>query len=198
MPVRRTLACTLAALLLTACTDTQPTESTTPVATTTTAAAEPALELGDFDPEGTFTVFDPCTEIPADVLAEAGLVEGNREPYRDAGNTVSCYYDGANPDLEGFFVVTGDRVVRAVLEERGFLLEQTSASELQGLYLHHMGSPAADECSAAVHTTRGRVVVDYVEPASETGRDAICARAVEKLEIIIQLMGDKNGNAHRS
>jgi len=112
MPVRRTLACTLAALLLTACTDTQPAESTTNVATTTTAAAEPALELGDFDPEGTFTVFDPCTEIPADVLAEAGLGKrsGSRTTTGTAQRCVRLELKMVN-SIQGFFqwLVTATR-----------------------------------------------------------------------------------------
>ncbi|MDO5512915.1 MAG: hypothetical protein Q4F73_09250, partial [Corynebacterium sp.] len=61
MPARRLLPCILGAALLTACaTAPDPlidAPSTTPTPTTQ------ALELGEFDPDGDFRVFDPCTEI---------------------------------------------------------------------------------------------------------------------------------------
>ncbi|NLP39665.1 MAG: hypothetical protein GX356_08125, partial [Corynebacterium pollutisoli] len=77
MPARRLLPCVLGAALLTACGDTTDTTDTTePLidapSTTLTTPPTQALELGEFDPEGDFQVFDPCTEIPAEVLEAAG------------------------------------------------------------------------------------------------------------------------------
>jgi len=199
MPVRRTLACTLAALLLTACTDTQPTESTTPVATTTTAAAEPALELGDFDPEGTFTVFDPCTEIPADVLAEAGLGEAVGEPYDDGNRSAMCSFSGEpSRGLKGVFSLVGDRNPKSKLEELGLILEGVQVDVPTGMYLHTMPEDLGKDCSVALHTNRGRFVVKYSEALTDQPREHFCEASLFTMTTIHNYLGENNGNLSRS
>ena len=193
MPVRRFLPVALGAFL-TACSSTTLVE----VPPSPTPEPTPVLELGDFDPEGDFEVFDPCTEIPPEVLAEAGLIRRQREPFNDAGRSISCSYDPVGRDLEGFFVITGDKVPRERVMERGLLIAEGSTPHLPGLYLHHMGSGAADECSAAVHTTRGRLVVDYIELLTTRSRETLCTLAVEKLESVHHHLGENNGSFHRS
>lgn len=197
MPVRRTLACTLAALLLTACTDTQPTESTTNVATTTTAAAEPALELGDFDPEGTFTVFDPCTEIPADVLAEAGLGEAVGEPYYDGNRSAMCSFRAQDGEQHpGVFSMVGDRNPKEKLEERGARVEEVTSSRTEGVYVHSMPGDTTQDCYAAVHTVQGRFGVAYGEALTGRSWDDMCEVAIGTIDNIVTTMGERNGNLH--
>ncbi len=193
MPVRRFLPVAFGAVL-TACSSTAVTDEPS----SPTPEPAPVLELGDFDPEGDFEVFDPCTEIPPEVLAGAGLVRSKREPFNDAGRSISCSYDPVDQRAEGFFVITGDRVPRERVMERGLFLAEESGSRLPGLYLHHMGSGAADECSAAVHTTRGRLVVDYIELLTTRSRESLCTLAVEKLESVHHHLGENNGSVHRS
>ena len=86
MPARRLLIA-VCALALTACTplidDPSSPSTAAPAASetsgnesTTADAQAPTFELGEFDPEGDFELFDPCTEIPAEVLTEAGFGSG--------------------------------------------------------------------------------------------------------------------------
>lgn len=200
MPARRLLPCVLGAALLTACGDT--TDTTEPLidapSTTLTTPPTQALELGEFDPEGDFQVFDPCTEIPAEVLEAAGLERSEREPFNDSGRSISCYYDSDDLSLPGFFIITGDRVQRSQLAERGWLLPEIVVDVSAPIYVHYMGSPNPDECSAAIHTERGRLVIDYVETSSLKSREELCLHATEKLNTIIGHLGENYGNVHRS
>ncbi|MDO5668741.1 MAG: DUF3558 family protein [Corynebacterium sp.] len=196
MPVRRILPCALAALLLAACTDsdTQPIASTVPATTATSAAAEPVIELGDFDPEGDFTVFDPCTEIPAEVLAEAGLGEPVGEPYYDGNMSVLCSGRLTTPDHSGVVGLSGDRFSKERIEELNLILGEASGTDLDGAYLHALPGDAGNDCSAAISTTRGRFVVNYNEPLFSGDRQELCSVALSKLEIIVKKMGEINGN----
>lgn len=207
MPVRRLLPIALVASLLTSCaTDSQtpeqssaaPDTSTEAAATSTSVAETSGLVLGEFDPEGEFTVFDPCTEIPAEVLAEAGLGKPVQETRYDGALSVRCPFVATDPELSGFYTLTGDKVPRERIIERGLLLSEDAQSNIPGVYLHHMGSPVPDECSAAVHTNRGRFVVHYAETLTTRSREELCALAVANLEALFNHMGENNGNAHRS
>src|SRR5699024_3017905 len=133
MPVRRFLPVALGAFL-TAC-------SSTPlidVPPSPTPEPTPVLESGDFDPEGDFEVFDPCTEIPPEVLAEAGLGEPVREPYYDGNMSVLCSFVPSNIQIPGVFSLVGDRNTRTKLEEWGLILDGSPRTDLQGTYLHAM------------------------------------------------------------
>lgn len=199
MPARRFLPLALTALMLTACSDSDTladAPSSPPASPTTVAPVASPIELGDFDPEGDFEVFNPCTEIPAEVRAEAGLGEPVGEPFSDSGKSESCSFDSLDPSQQGFFALAGDKVPKSRIEERGLLLSPTADSTVPGIYLHHMGSGAPDECSAALHTTRGRFVVHYMETLTTQSRDALCSLAVQKLEDIHQLLGEDSGDSH--
>lgn len=203
MPAHRLLPCVLGAALLTACGDTTDTTDTTePLidapSTTLTTPPTQALELGEFDPEGDFQVFDPCTEIPAEVLEAAGLGESVGEPSYDRNLSARCSFFPLDATVSGYFSLTGDRVPKTRIEERGLLLSHEAGTASPGTYLHHMGAEFPDECSAAVHTNRGRFVVQYTEVSTTQGRDTLCEFATEKLETILNSMGDSNGDSHRS
>lgn len=95
MPARRFLPLALTALMLTACSDSDTladAPSSPPASPTTVAPVAQPIELGDFDPEGNFEVFNPCTEIPADIRAEAGLGEEVGEPSYDGNRSVRCSF----------------------------------------------------------------------------------------------------------
>lgn len=201
MPARRLLPLTLTALMLTACSpdDTPIDAPSSPPASPTTVepVAEP-IELGDFDPEGDFEVFNPCTEIPAEVRAEAGLGEPVRETAYDGDRSVMCTFHPTDTSLRGFYALTGDRVPFSRIEERGLLLDPSAESTIPGVYIHHLGLGAEHDCSAAIHTTRGRFIVQYSEISAEPDRAARCVLALEKLEEIYHHLGENNGDVDRS
>lgn len=203
MPARR-LFILAAALLLTACTPliddaSSPTSAVPSGPATTSAAPQPlALELGEFDPEGDFTVIDPCTEIPEEVYAASGLGEVTYGPSYERELSAKCSYNADSVSKDGLFIVTGDRVPKSRVIELGYLLEPPVQSALEGVYFHHMGIDMDTACSAAIHTTRGRFVVNYGELNTDTTQLANCGTALEHLERIIHYLGENNGNAHRS
>lgn len=202
MPARRLLPIVLAALALTACSPAAPLiDVTSSPSSATSVPVEPAaqpLELGDFDPEGDFEVFNPCTEIPPEVRAAAGLGEPVRDPAYDGDRSVRCSFYPVDRSLGGFFSLTGDRVPFSRIEERGLLLSPSAESTIPNVYLHHMGSGVPDECSAAIHTNHGRFVIQYTEISSVQGRDMLCFHAVDKLENIYQYWGEINGDVDQS
>ena len=202
MPVRRLLPTALAALTLTACSPDAPLADApaapSPGTPAPVAAAAPPPELGDFDPEGDFEVFNPCTEIPAEVRAAAGLGEPVRDTAYDGDRSVRCSFYLVDSSLAGFFSLTGDKVPFSRIEERGLLLSANAESAVQDVYLHHMGLGAENDCSAAAHTDRGRFIVQYTEISSTQGREKLCALAVDKLEDIYHHWGENNGDVDQS
>lgn len=202
MPARRLPPIALAALALTACSSDAPlidapSSPSSPTSTVVEPVAQP-LELGDFDPEGDFEVFNPCTEIPAEVRTAAGLGEPVRDTAYDGDRSVLCSFYPVDQSLRGIFTLTGDRVPVNRIEGMGFLISSTVESTVPNVYLHHMGLEGTGDCSAAVHTDRGRFIVQYVETLSTKQRDATCALAVQKLEDIYHDLGEKNGDVHQS
>lgn len=201
MPARRFLPLALTALMLTACSDSDTltdAPSSPPASPTTVAPVASPIELGDFDPEGDFEVFNPCTEIPAEVRAAAGLGEPVRDTAYDGDRSVLCSYSPLDESLQGIYTLTGDKVPLTRIEERGLLISPTVKSTVPGVYLHHMGLEGSGDCSAAVHTDRGRFIVQYVETLPTQQREAICALAIEKLENIYHDLGETNGDVHQS
>lgn len=202
MPARRLLPIVLAALALTACSPAAPLiDVTSSPSSATSVPVEPAaqpLELGDFDPEGDFEVFNPCTEIPPEVRAAAGLGEPVRDPAYDGDRSVRCSFYPVDRSLGGFFSLTGDRVPFSRIEERGLLLSPSAESTISNVYLHHMGLGAEHDCSVAVHSNRGRFIVQYNEISSAQSREMHCALAIEKLENIYHHWGENNGDADQS
>lgn len=201
MPARRFLPLALTALMLTACSDSDTladAPSSPPASPTTVAPVASPIELGDFDPEGDFEVFNPCTEIPAEVRAEAGLGEPVRETAHDGDRSVLCSFSPLNSSVRGIYTLTGDKTPKSRIEERGMLVPHTVESTVPGLYLHHMGTGAEGDCSAAVSTIRGRFIVQYIEASATQDRETACVLAVEKIETIHQLWGENNGDVDRS
>lgn len=201
MPARRLLPIAFAALLLTACSPDAPLIDVPSSPPASPSAVEPVaqpIELGDFDPEGDFEVFNPCTEIPAEVRAAAGLGEPVRETAYDGDQSVVCSFYPTDTSVRGFYALTGDRVPFNRLEERGLLLSGSAESVIPGVYLHQMGTGAEHDCNAAVHTNRGRFIVQYNEISAEPDRAVRCGRAVEKLENIYHHLGESNGDVDRS
>lgn len=201
MPARQLLPISCAALLLTACSPDAPLIDVPSSPPASPSAVEPVaqpIELGDFDPEGDFEVFNPCTEIPAEVRAAAGLGEPVRETAYDRDLSVRCSFYPTDTSMGGFYSLTGDKVPFNRIEERELLLSPTAESTIPNVYLHHMGLGAEYDCSAAVHTKRGRFIVQYNEISSAQGRDALCTRAVEKLENIYHHLGENNGDVDQS
>lgn len=197
MPARRLLPCVLGAALLTACGDT--TDTTEPLidapSTTLTTPPTQALELGEFDPEGDFQVFDPCTEIPAEVLDAAGLGESVGEPFYDGNRSAMCSFTAVDESrYPGVFSLVGDRNPRSRLEEQGLILGDMREGSVPGGYLHLMPGDIGNDCSAAVHTNRGRFVVKYTEVLSAHDRAQFCDAVTETLDSINTHLGELNGS----
>lgn len=205
MPARRLLIA-VCALALTACTplidDPSSPSTAAPAASetsgnesTTADAQAPTFELGEFDPEGDFELFDPCTEIPAEVLTEAGFGEQISEPYYDRNISVRCGYDAVEHP-NGLLAITGDRNAKSKIVERGLMIADQVESSVPGAYLHELTVGDAGHCHAAVSTTRGRFVVNYGEISPSRTQSEICEIALEKLETIHNHFGgnDETGN----
>ena len=193
MPVRRLLPVALGALL-TACSPT--TLDDAPPAPTPEPA--PVLELGDFDPAGDFAVFDPCTEIPPEVLAGAGLVLPLGDSTRDGERSVLCSTSLKQSPDKGVMLLSGDRYPRERIQEMDLLLAAEVQPSIRGAYLHTLPGDTGSDCYAAVHTTRGRFVVSYNEPLTSSDRAYFCEKATNTLEFIIRHLGESNGNSDRS
>ena len=204
MPARRLLPCVLGAALLTACGDTTDTTDTTePLidapSTTLTTPPTQALELGEFDPEGDFQVFDPCTEIPAEVLDAAGLGESVGEPFYDGNRSAMCSFTAVDESrYPGVFSLVGDRNPRSRLEEQGLIIEGVDVEIPYGMYLHTLPGDLEKDCSVAFHTSRGRVVVMYTETLSTQTRQHFCNASLSVMDVINTYLGENNGNPDRS
>lgn len=208
MPARRLLLA-VCALALTACTPliddpssptAAPAAPETPGAESTTAEPQAAtFELGEFDPEGYFELFDPCTEIPAEVLAEAGLGEMFGEPRADRDLSVMCSFESRDTSsLPGLITLTGDRNPKSKLVERGYMIDDNPETSVPGSYLHHLGDDFPGACSAAAHSTRGRLIVKYGEISSARSNEELCAIALGHLEEITTNLGENYGAVNQS
>ena len=191
MPVRRLLPVALG-VLLTACSNTTLIDAPPSPEPTPTPEPTPVLELGDFDPEGDFEVFDPCTEIPPEVLADAGW--GGSRGTLLRRQHVGAVFHFEDPQTLGVFSLVGDRNSRSKLEERGLILDANPEGGPQGMYLHAMPADIGNDCSAAVHTNRGRFVVKYGEVLTERNRAELCDIAINTLEKTTDIMGESSGN----
>ncbi|WIM70264.1 DUF3558 domain-containing protein [Corynebacterium suedekumii] len=201
MPARRLLIA-VCALALTACTplidDPSSPSTAAPAASetsgnesTTADAQAPTFELGEFDPEGDFELFDPCTEIPAEVLTEAGFGKQIGEMDYELPMSVMCSFTSTDAaQLRGLFTLTGDRNPQSKLIERGYMIDGSPASSVPGAYLHHLGDDFPGSCSAAMHTTRGRLIVKYGEISTERSSEEICSIALHQLEALKENLGD--------
>jgi len=205
MPARRLLIA-VCALALTACTplidDPSSPSTAAPAASetsgnesTTADAQAPTFELGEFDPEGDFELFDPCTEIPAEVLTEAGFGEQVGETFADRNMSVRCNFIAPEYFRSlGSLALTGDRNPKTKIVERGLMVQDPAVSKVPGAYLHALTVGESDACHAAVHTTRGRFIVNYSEVSPVRSHDEICAIALDRLEFFYNKLGESNGS----
>lgn len=211
MPARsRLLPLLVSAALLAACS----TSEDAPTDTVPTAAAAGAdapsstvgdkgaalIELGEFNAEDEgFVLFDPCTEIPREVLDEAGFGDMVSEPsYLPSGITTCMFHtsDDASWDL---LYMTAGTASRQQIIDLDFMIADHTESEIPDLYLHHMGEDTENACTAAVTTKRGRWSVEFTGGRSLLGqagmdqaweREEICARATDYLEKIYFQLGE--------
>ncbi|AGF73099.1 DUF3558 domain-containing protein [Corynebacterium halotolerans] len=207
MPIRTMLLPLLAgvaALLLTACTpqgdvvlDDAPSagESQVEVAETV-EAAEPVVELGEFNAEhDEFVVFDPCTEIPREVLDSVGLGEMVSEPFYSPMKSVTCSYPAASQGARmELLTMAGDVVPKQRVRDLGFMISEDANSEVPGVYVHHMGEGTENACTAAIHTTKGRWTVAYTSGRPIPSREDLCGEAIDYLEAIYFQLGVQNGS----
>ncbi|RNE49599.1 DUF3558 domain-containing protein [Corynebacterium alimapuense] len=203
MPARRFLVLAVSTVVLSACSTsaedsltTEPTDPPESVASSapTTAVAQESLELGEFDPEGDFELFDPCTEIPSDVLVAAGMGEAIWEPGYDRDLSVRCGFSAVDYEQNlGTFALTADRNTKEKLFERNLMIAEDIDSSIPGAYLHQLSVGNDSDCHAAVHTERGRFIVNYGEISTDRSLEEICGIALDQLEFLYEQMGEENG-----
>ncbi|MGP6172687.1 DUF3558 family protein [Corynebacterium sp. A21] len=154
-------------------------------------ATTPLIELGEFDGESEdFELFDPCTEIPWEVYQAVGFVEESVDRFYDPGRSATCYFQSTaelgRPAMVG---VTGDKVPYERIVEQGLLLNVHAPSRLPGVYHHWLASSLGTNCTAVVHTSRGRLAINYHD-AELTGQpELLCVKANEYLENIYEQTG---------
>lgn len=157
----------------------------------TTETSEPLIELGEFNADNDeFVLFDPCTEIPWEVYEAVGLVQTAGETIYDLGGSISCNFKSTKSAHEdALFIVTTDEVPYQRILNRGLMVDESPESELPGVYTHHMGTTKSDNCTAAVHTTKGRLTVLAYDETLVSQREKACDIAVDYLENIHQQTG---------
>lgn len=145
--------------------------------------------LGTFDRTVPgFRVFDPCSEIPSEALAELGL-EPNSEPERESGYR-SCqfstnYADGRSADV---VLETEDieleRIRRAYPDERsvkGDIPDQIYIVE--GTFVPGL------TCTSYVETVRGTVSASWTEFGPEISLDHKCQSSASLISKLIHEKG---------
>lgn len=197
MPARsRLLPLLVSAALLASCS----TPDDAPSRTVTTAAAAGAdapsgtvveektavIELGEFDAEDDgFVLFDPCTEIPREVLDEAGFGDMVSDPsYLPTGSVLCSFWTQAEDTGWEFVALVADEIPQEHLMDLGFILSEDVPTNVPGVYFHHMGEDTEKTCTAAVETTRGRWSVEFKAGQMAPERKEICALATDYLETI--------------
>lgn len=197
MPARsRLLPLLVSAALLASCS----TPDDAPPRTVTTAAAAGAdapsgtvveektavIELGEFDAEDDgFVLFDPCTEIPREVLDEAGFGDMVSDPsYLPTGSVLCSFWTQAEDTGWEFVALVADEIPQEHLMDLGFILSEDVPTNVPGVYFHHMGEDTEKTCTAAVETTRGRWSVEFKAGQMAPERKEICALATDYLETI--------------
>lgn len=192
-PYSISLAMVTAALVCTSCGIPQEKQTGQDTASAVSSASGSAPEttsalitLGEFNADNDeFELFNPCTEISREVYEAVGFVEAFGEPYYDPGGSVSCSFESGHQDLgESLFVVTADEVPYQRIIEQDLLLDASPASDVPGVYTHHMGGTVADSCTAAVHTTKGRLTVFVNDWTLTDQREVLCDIAIKHLENI--------------
>lgn len=207
MPARsRLLPLLVSAALLASCS----TPDDAPPRTVTTAAAAGAdapsgtvveektavIELGEFDEEDDgFVLFDPCTEIPREVLDEAGFGDMVSDPsYLPTGSVLCSFWaEPRTQDLEMLTVVS-DAVEKERVRGLNFMIAEKTNSSVEEIYTHHMGEGSEGSCTSAVATTRGRLTVMFDASRADMEEQVMCDRAVSSLEIIYFHLGENSGN----
>lgn len=203
MPARsRLLPLLVSAALLAACS----TSEDAPTDTVPTAAAAGAdapsstvgdkgaalIELGEFNAEDEgFVLFDPCTEIPREVLDEAGFGDMVSEPsYLPTGSVLCSFWTQAEETGWEFVALVADEVPQERVRDLGFMLSEDVQTNVPGVYFHHMGDGTEKTCTAAVETTRGRWSVEFRAGQMAPERKEMCALATDYLEKIYFQLGE--------
>lgn len=157
----------------------------------TLSPTAPLIELGEFDGESeNFELFDPCTETPWDVYQAVGFVKESLDRSYDSGRSATCVFQSAaelgRPAMVG---VTGDKVPYQRIVEHGLLLDVHAPSRFPGVCHHWLTSSLGNNCTAAVHTSRGRLAVNYHDAELTGQQDLRCEKANEYLENIHEQTG---------
>ncbi|MDO5512916.1 hypothetical protein, partial [Corynebacterium sp.] len=127
-----------------------------------------------------------------------GLGDPIDEPFYDGNRSAMCSFTALDEQrYPGVFSLVGDRNSKAKLEEQGLILGDMSTGIVPGGYLHLMPNDIENNCSAAVHTNRGRLIVRYTEVLSERDRQHYCDVASATLNSIYNQLGEIHGRFHR-
>ncbi|WP_411709547.1 DUF3558 family protein [Corynebacterium sp. LaCa116] len=141
--------------------------------------------LGTFDRTVPgFRVFDPCSEIPSEVLAELGL-EPNSEPERESGYR-SCHFSTKYSqtgqadvliasDHESIETVkNGDPIIF-----RGLKGEQEEILVIEDTFIRDVS------CTSYVETKRGMVSLSWTELSRDVSMNERCQASLDLLKALI-------------
>lgn len=151
------------------------------------------FEVGEWDVnDPDFRFFDPCTEIPAEVFAEAGLGEMTEEPMSVEGSYSTCRFFVSKSEgvfSEEYAMIYSDLVARDKYEFAGISLVEGVDSE--GVEMIREDDMGGKSCSTSMVTSRGRWGVE-VFSIGEAGVSDFCGKARDVHSKILR--GIKYGN----
>lgn len=147
-------------------------------------------EPGPFDPNAVTTedIFKACEDIPDEVFEELGI---SKKGEGDSFEPYLCDIQPENSEeLDGvFMVVTWASSLRTLLD-RGFWQQASNSRPDSNLVqLESIDSARGIECSTAIETPQGTVVVSNMNFMKEPDCEATT-------EILLTLFGGENGNQY--
>lgn len=197
------------ALFLSAClpsANTSPSPSTTAISHSNAASktsssghtddsplADYIPELGTPDPtDPNFELFEPCSEIPAEAFAAAGLNDLNSTTITGLGTACGQIVD--KKTLATLSISTTDNEM-ANYRNDGRLLSFKQAAP-PGSFLFGDPNLTNDTCNAAVETKRGTITFAYQDFSGTKNLKTLCEEASNYLEKVITNGGKKNGDSN--
>ncbi|WP_408930333.1 DUF3558 family protein [Corynebacterium axilliensis] len=141
--------------------------------------------LGTFDRTVPgFRVFDPCSEIPSEVLAELGL-EPNSEPERESGYR-SCHFDAVSASGEPADValVSQQHTLDAIRETYpDEFVDETSSADVvytvEDTFIRNVS------CTSYVETSRGLFSVSWTQLGIDMSMKEKCIESKKLMNSLI-------------
>lgn len=160
------------------------------------SSALPTVDLStpaSFNPKDPgFRIFDPCSELPEDVLKSAGL--GKRSEI--------THPPGANYRFCGFDVESGERFTNSVnlavnlgtrekAEKIGEPVSRDTGSPIPGVYQYRTMRGEKGKCSSVAQTSGGQFDIQFSDENRKMTEQEVCARSLALLEMLYPIVEGK-------